>query len=354
MSVHKNYLATMLLLIGLAVAATVWAMTSFFGPADKTEGGTFFVSTPPAYHMVFIPKNSGNPYFEPLFTGLKIACEQTDSQVTMVAPETADATSQVEIIKSALANKPDAIFIAPNSSEALAPVLDQAIASGVTVITVDSDLTGHEKSRTASVLTVDPKQVGESQIELMGLLMDYKGKFAILSATADAPNQNSWIAVMKETLKNNPKYKAMELVDIAYSDDNPQKAITEAQALLTKHTDLAGILSPTTVGLVGAAKAVQDSGKAKTVKVTGLGSPKLMREYIKNGTVEAFTLWNPQDTGFLAGVLAQKILGKSTSATPGSTFAGGNATQREFNANGQIFTGTMLTFTRYNIDQFDF
>ena len=32
----------------------------------------------------------------------------------------------------------------------------------------------------------------------MGSLIDYKGKIAVLSATADAPDQNFWIEGMKD------------------------------------------------------------------------------------------------------------------------------------------------------------
>ena len=47
------------------------------------------------------------------------------------------------------------------------------------------------------------------------------GKFAILSASPDAANQNAWIAAMKEALKD-PKYAKLKLVDIVYGNDQSE------------------------------------------------------------------------------------------------------------------------------------
>src|SRR5205814_6677493 len=86
--------------------------------------------------------------------------------------------------------------------------------------------------------------------------------------------------------------------------NEPQKSLTEAEALLTKYPDLKGIIAPTTVGVAAAAQAVETAKKADQVKVTGLGTPNQMRRFIKNNTVKAFALWSPFDEGYLAGQTA--------------------------------------------------
>jgi rhamnose transport system substrate-binding protein len=304
--------------------------------------------------IVYIPKNTGNPYFDPMIEGFKKAANENGDQFTTVAPATADATSQLPLIKDQVQQAVNVIALSPNSPDALAPALKDAMRKGITVITVDSDLTGNTSARSACVLTVDPVVVGQSQVELQGSLIGYKGKIAIVSATTDAPNQNAWIAVMKETLAKNPKYKDMQLVDVVYGNDEPQKSLTECEALLTKYPDLKGIISPTTVGLAAAAQCVQTAGKAQQIKVTGLGTPNQMRRFIKDGTVEAFSLWSPFDEGYLAGHVAHQIATGSLKPATGMQFTGGTLGQHELRNDNIIFTGPPTTFTKANIDQFNF
>ena len=320
---------------------------------DAAAGGPAGAGGGPV-KIVYIAKNTGNPYFDPMIAGFRKAADETGATFETVAPATADATSQLPLIKDQVQRGVNVLAISPNSTDALNPALEEAVRRGVTVITVDSDLTGNPGARTAAVLTVDPETVGKSQVELLGSLIGYRGEVAILSATTDAPNQNAWIAVMKRTLADDPKYRDMRLVEVAYGNDEPQKSATEAEALLTKYPDLRGILSPTTVGLAAAAKVVEDAGKADRVKVTGLGTPNQMRRYVKNGTVEAFALWSPYDEGYLAGHLGYLIASGKVVPEVGAGFDAGTLGRREFRSDKVVITGPPTTFTQGNIDDFHF
>jgi rhamnose transport system substrate-binding protein len=195
--------------------------------------------------------------------------------------------------------------------------------------------------------------VGKGQVELMGSLIDYQGKIAILSATTDAPNQNEWIRHMKEALKD-PKYAKMQLVDVVYGDDEPQKSTTEAEALLTKYPDLRGIIAPTSVGVVAAAQVVESAKKAPQVQVTGLGTPNQMRRFIQNGTVKAFALWSPHDEGYVSGHLAHQIATGKVKPAPGVKITIPRLGEREFRDKNVIITGPPVVFTKENIDQYKF
>ena len=84
------------------------------------------------------------------------------------------------------------------------------------------------------------------------------GEIAILSATANATNQNAWIEMMKTELAK-PEYAKLKLVDDVYGDDEDQKSFQEAQGLLAKHPNLKGIISPTTVGIAAAGRYLSGS-----------------------------------------------------------------------------------------------
>jgi rhamnose transport system substrate-binding protein len=141
-------------------------------------------------------------------------------EFTTTAPATAEATSQIPFVEEQIQRGVDVIAISPNSPDALNEVFDRAREAGITVLIVNSDIPGNEEHRDAAVLPMDFNITGASQVELMGSLIDYSGKIAILSATADAPDQNFWIEGMREALQD-PKYADMELVEVVYGDDDP-------------------------------------------------------------------------------------------------------------------------------------
>lgn len=326
------------------------ATTPTGGGGEKTAGGGAGAKK---YRFAFIPKNTGNPYFDVIVNGLKESQAELGFEFNTVAPATAEATSQIPFIKQQVQQGVDAIIISPNSPDAIKPALKEAMAKGVRVIAINSDLPGNQDGREVALLPMDFTITGRSQIELMSELIGGKGEIAILSATTDAPDQNTWIAGMKETLKDS-KYRDVKLVDIAYGNDDPQKSLTETQALLTKHPNLRGIISPTTVGVAAAAQAVETAGAAKRVQVTGLGTPNQMRRFIENGTVTKFALWDPAEEGYLVGYLAVGMLNGTIKPAPGVTFKAGRLGERKFLDHNVVISGDPLVFDKSNIEKYHF
>ena len=307
------------------------------------------------FKVVYIGKNTGNPYFDSITGGFKDACAKIGCQFEFVAPATAEATSQIPIIEAQIQRGVNVIAIAPNSPDAMNAVLDEARAKGILVLAVNGDLVGNETHRDANILPVDFTKTGPNQVELMGSMIGYKGDIAILSATTEAPDQNTWIAAMNDTLKNNPKYKDMKLVATVYGDDQPEKSTTEMEALLSNYPNLVGVIAPTTVGVAAAAQVVQQRGIASTVHVTGLGLPSEMRDFVKDGTVSAFQLWSPYNEGWLAAYFADGVLNGTIKNEVGTKFDVPNLGSITIGDKNVMNTQAELTtFDASNIDKFNF
>lgn len=315
--------------------------------------GTAYAADPVS--IVYVPKNTGNPYFDSLVGGFQDGCKKLGCDFTVVAPATADATSQIPFVTAQVQRGVNVITISPNSPDALNQVFDRARKRGTLVFSVNSDMPGNEAHRDAAILPVDFTKIGEAQVELLGSMIGYAGDIAILSATTDAPDQNTWIGEMKTTLAGNPKYAKMRLVKIAYGDDDPQKSTTEAEALLSSYPNLRGIISPTTVGIAAAAQVVETAHRVDTVKVTGLGTPDQMRRFVQNGTVKSFQLWSPYNEGLLASYFAVGVKSGKIENKPGATFEVPGLGTVTVGANSVINTqADLTTFDKSNIDQFHF
>jgi rhamnose transport system substrate-binding protein len=301
--------------------------------------------------VVSIPKQLGNPYEEFEHSGVQEAMKELGGSDRIQGSTDAGASSQVPLINSIVQQKPDAIVIAGNDPNAVAPALKQAAQRGIKVVGMDSDVA--PDARSVFVNQVTTQLVGENQVESIGKQIGYKGQIAILSATANATNQNAWIKVMKDTLKK-PKYKDMKLVKVAYGDDDDQKSFQQMQGLIQAYPNLKGVISPTTVGVAAAARYLSKSPEKGKVKLTGLGFPNQMRKFVEDGTVDEFQLWVPKDVGYLAGQAAAALASGRITGKTGETFTAGRLGKYKIGENGEIVLGPLTTFNKENISKFDF
>ncbi len=368
MTKRFNFVFALLVIASVLLASCAPAATPAPAQPAATSAPAAQATTAPAQpaaagplKIVYIPKNTGNPYFDSIIAGFTKACDELKCEFTTTAPATADATSQVSFVKDQIQRGVNVIAISPNSPDALNQVFDEARAKGIKVLIVNSDIPKNETHRDAAVLPMDFNITGSSQVELMGSLIGYEGKIAVLSATADAPDQNFWIEGMKTALKD-PKYAKMQLVDVVYGNDDPQKSLTECEGLLSKYPDLRGIISPTTVGVAAAAQCVESAGRqpgganavGQGLEVTGLGTPNQMRQFITDGTVKAFALWSPYDEGYLSAYLAVGLVNGTIKAQEGTTFDVPNLGTRTIGALNVIITGPPTVFNKDNIANFNF
>lgn len=267
----------------------------------------------------FVAKDVNNPYMKKVYDGFETACADIGAEALYKGPEAATPEKQIEIISQLIAQDVAGIAIAANDQDALQPALEEAMAAGIPVISLDSAV--NKDSRQTHIQQADPEKIGRSLIQAAHEMVGGEGGIAILSATAQATNQNLWIEWMQKELEENAdKYAKTPLIKIAYGDDDPTKSTSETQALL-QNPDVKVIIAPTTVGMLAAGKVLQDKGSE--VKLTGLGLPSEMAPFIEDGVCPWMYLWNPVDIGNLAGYTLDALVDGAITGATGESFSAG-------------------------------
>jgi rhamnose transport system substrate-binding protein len=328
----------------LAVAVLVVAIAAGVG----TAGG---MKRAAGYKVFLIPKFVGIPVFTQNNLGAKQAAKELGDTVTYNGPTEASAAKQVPFIDNAVRQGYNAIIISGDDPNAVAPALKRAMAKGVKVISYDADVA--PDARDLYVSPPSAKDIGFFQVEWLGSQIGYKGKIAILSAAPTAANQNTWIKFMKQALKQS-KYKGMQLVKVAYGNDNDTKSAQETQGLLQAYPDLKGIIAPTTVGVAAAARVLQQAHQCGKVALTGLGLPSQMRSYIKAGCAKKVGLWDEFKFGYVAQYAAHAILAGKLSGKAGSSFTAGKLGKRTVGPNKTVIFDKPLVFTKATVDKYKF
>jgi rhamnose transport system substrate-binding protein len=329
----------------VAIAALVASMLAAgVGSAHPSKAAASF-------KVYLIPKFIGVPVFTQNNLGAQFAAKQLGDTVTYNGPTSADATQQVTFIDTAIQQGANGIIISADDPNAVAPALKRAAAKGIKVVTYDADA-----APDARVLYVSPpsaRDIGFFQVQWLGSQIHYKGQIAILSAAPTAANQNTWIAFMKQALKQK-KYKGMKLVKIAYGNDNDTQSAQQTQALLQAYPKLKGIISPTTVGVAAAARVLTQSHKCGRVALTGLGLPSQMRKYIKAGCAKKVGLWDEYNFGYAAEYAMHNVLTGKLTGKAGQSFIAGKLGKKTVGPNQTVIFSKPLVFTKANVDNYHF
>ncbi|MCU1513069.1 MAG: ABC-type sugar transport system, periplasmic component [Microbacteriaceae bacterium] len=331
--------------LGLAAAAVTLALV-----ATGCSTGTTSGSGDANYKITFLPKNLGNAYFDTSDKGGEKAIKEFKGTYKEVGPATATADAQVSYINTLTQQNVGAIVLSANDPTALGSALTQAKTAGVKIVTFDSDTDA--KYRDIFINQATAEGIAKIQVDLITKQIGDTGDVAILSASANATNQNAWIDLMKADLtKNHPNVK---LVDTVYGNDDDQTSFDKTAALLQTYPNLKGIISPTTVGIAAAARYLSTSSFKGKVALTGLGTPNQMRDYVNDGTVTAFALWNPADLGYLASYAAKALIDGKITGKKGDTFTAGTLGKFTVGEKGTVLLGDPYTFDKSNIATFNF
>lgn len=351
-SMKKKVLSALLC---TAMAASLLAGCGSSGGSEGDGGSSDSAKSEDSGKKTYaiVTKSAGNPYNEKEAEGFQEVIEAEGGECIVKHPEQPTADAQVSVIQSLISQGVDSICIAANDENALQASLEEAMDAGIKVSCLDSKT--NADSRMTFVNQAGTKEIGQTLMDAVYDITGGEGQWAILSATSQATNQNSWIEAMKEVMKDD-KYSKLELVEVAYGDDEPQKSTDQTQALLSKYPDLKLICAPTTVGINAAAKVLQD--EKSSVKLTGLGLPSEMAEYIGDDDAHScpyMYLWNPIDVGRLGAYTSIALVEGTITGAEGDSFTAGDMGDYTVTAaedgGTEVILGDPFKFDSSNIDE---
>ena len=312
----------------LAVASALALTISAAGSSAVMADGHVVEAEPGQdVNMLLLPKFLGIIVFDQANEGAQEAAVELGlpTAPTFTGP-TADNSEagQIEIVTNAPTQGFDVVMLSNNAGDTIAPVAVDAQEAGTKVVTWDSPIPSAE-GETVFVAQVDFNDMGKTMADMaLSLVGEDGGQVAILSATPEAANQNAWIAAYEEAIAADPDtYGGIENVETVYGNDKSEDSYSAAIALADKYPDLEVIMSPTTVGIAAAAKAMQDEGLCEDIAVSGLGLPSELVDFTMNGCAPEFALWSFVDLGYLSTYVSYLLATGALEGVEGETFNAG-------------------------------
>lgn len=318
--------------------------------------------------IVFIPKLSGNMFFESGNEGAQELAKKLGFKVKYDGNPEASVANQVQIINNAVAQGYDAIAISALSANGLNKALENARRNGVEIVTWDSDVDSNQ--RTVMVSQGTPRQLGENLVEMAARqIKDPKNKVVKYVWHYSSPtvtDQNSWQVEGEKYIRENyPKW-----INVApsnyYSNQDAAKAVEVGQGILEAHPDIDVIICNDSTALPGQAQALENKRMVGKVIVTGYATPSAMRGFVKSGTVPVFGLWDVKVQGAMASYLAAylaagnkiKVGDKIDIPTVGKVEVFDNTIldpkSKNTKDSGVVLLPERTVFTKENIDNYNF
>jgi rhamnose transport system substrate-binding protein len=297
--------------------------------------------------IAMMPKSLGNAYFIACRKGAQEAAKELNVDLIWDGPTDPDPARQSQLVDSWITRQVDVIAVAVENADAISSVLKKARTRGIKVLTWDAD--SAVDARDFFVNQATPQGIGYTLMDHAGRILDGKGEFAIIVGSLTAGNMIQWQKYIRERLAD--KYPDIKLVDTRACDDLQSKAFEEANTFINAYPNLRLIMAICSPGVPGAAEAVKQSGRSD-VKVIGLGLPNDNKPYVKEGVTDCIVLWNTMDLGYLT-VYAADALARDNLKPGDKSLAAGRLKTVEIEGDN-VLLGKPFTFTKDNIDQFDF
>ena len=307
--------------------------------------------------MMLLPKFLGILPFDQANQGAQEAAAelQNPTPFDFVGPTAENSVAgQIEFMTNAPAGGYDVVMLSNNSGDQIVPSAVAAQEAGTRVVTWDSPIpTGEGEG--LFVAQVDFDETGQVMAEMarsswVRTAGSSRSSPRRLTPLTKMPGSRRWR--LRSRIE---QYANLELLEIVYGDDQSEKSYEQAQALISKYPDMELIMAPTSVGIVSAAKALQDEGLCDEIKVSGLGVPAEMLEYTQNGCAPEFALWSFVDLGYLTYYVSYLLATGAIQGVEGETFVAGRLGEYEITKDPtrpdvDALRVLMGPFTVYNID----
>ena len=242
------------------------------------------------YQIAVVPKGTTHEFWKAIHAGAETAASELGVDVIWKGPQLEDdRDEQIKVVESFINRGVDGIVIAPLDDRALAPALQDATARGIPVLVIDSDV---EWDGRVSFIASDNYRGGALCADRLGELLEGKGSALMMRYQEGSASTAKREAGFLDTMR--AEFPGIEIVSSnQYAHATIEKAMRTAENLLNKFPEVDGIFCPNEFSVFGMLRALQDAGRAGSVKLVGFdASEKLVRGLVE-GHVHGLALQNP-------------------------------------------------------------
>ena len=258
--------------------------------------------------IALVPGLTADGFYVTMHHGAEAAAKAVGAELIYQGAAEWNVALQVPIIDAIIARKPAAILIAPNDKNQLVQPLKKAYDAGIAVVCVDTFI-GNGVFQTGagaadfpiSYVASDNVLGGRMAARALAKAIGEKGKVYVANTLPNVSTTDQREEGFKAEIKT---YKNIEVLETQFNGDDANKAAAQAQAMIGRVPDLAGVFGANLFSASGAANGVKAAGKAGQIKLAGFDAPESIVNQLKDGTFELTIAQHPAEIGYFGFMAA--------------------------------------------------
>ena len=259
--------------------------------------------------VALIPKGTTHEFWKSIHAGGSTAAEELDVRLLWRGPlREDDRNAQIEVIENMINLGVDAIVLAPLDNTALRGPVGTAVARGIPVVIIDSDLDGDDH---VAFVATDNRVAGEKGGHHLAGLLDGRGRVAMLryqEGSASTMNREQGFLDAME------QYPDITVVSAnQYGGATTESAYQASENMLAPLRDgdgltIDGIFCPNESTTFGMLRALQDGGYAGHVRFVGFDSSEMLLQALQRAEIDGLVLQDPINMGYQGVLQAVQVM----------------------------------------------
>jgi len=271
------------------------------------------VAAPPAVaqsegdppHVAFMAGQVGIPFYTSMECGARTAADEFNVDLNWQCPTDWDINKQMPFIQAAAELQPDGWVIAPTDGSTLILTIEEQMAAGIPVVTVDAPL--DEPAELQSIQS-NHYAGGQAAAKAMTELTGGTGSYVVVGLTSGLPDIDARVAGFVDDMAA----AGADVLPVLEPGTDSTKSANMVAAAIQANPDLAGVYVTQSAAAQGASAAILEAGKQGEIKLVAFDAdPQQIRD-LKDGVYDALIAQLPYEMGYQSVKLVAEVLDGTT------------------------------------------
>lgn len=250
--------------------------------------------------IAVIPKGTTHEFWKSIHAGAVKAERELGVKTIWKGPlKEDDRDAQIEVMENMIALGVKGIVLAPLDDKALCAPVKSAVAAGIPVVIIDSDLQSQDHK---SFVATDNRKGGYKGGKRLAELLGGKGKVVMLRYQEGSASTMNREQGFLDAMKESPDLQVVSANQYGgATTESAYKASENLLAPFKKEGGLSidGIFCPNESTTFGMLRALQDAGLAGKVKFVGFDSSEKLVKALADDQIHGLVLQDPMNMGYL-------------------------------------------------------